>query len=287
MRKHESFTCMCTDESKKSTCFWTEFDSLSELVEAGTPARMNRFGSRGVRMLQEANAGSMTDVFGQTFTTLDATNEALKSGRTQPKTLDLFNKLRSQIETDTAPSDIAARSSRRQRVWSDQDGEPDADRVMDHRENFMRDSRRGRPMRVIRLGINITRSSGNDEQGYVNAAAYCGAMADHLVKLGYPVQIVGFSIVYSDGCWTAHSWPLKAPGEPLDIERVLSMALPGLHRWHICNGLREPGMVLAPDRDTVNRFGADYVFGRQWSDGQQSDIWEGIRNAMDGLLGDV
>ena len=191
-----------------------------------------------------------------------------------------FEEIASKLDLDTVPSDLLGESARRRRVWSDQ-GDPDTDRVLDRRELWASESRRGKQAHVVRLGVNITRSCGNDVEGYAHAAAYCAAVADQLVKLGYAVEIVGCSIV-QHGHWSVHSWPLKRPNEPLDIERILSMGHCALHRMFILGALRPSGMVHVPPQEIYARIGIDYAFGKQWANGYQKDIFQGVRNALAG-----
>lgn len=253
---------------------WTSYDSIAELLEHST-SKLNQSKPDWRTFRDKWRTGGE---FGA------IAHDEILAGSANPLAKAEYERIRGELELDTTPADLMGESARRRRVWSDQ-GDPDTDRVLDRRELWAGESRRGKLAHMIRLGVNITRSCGNGHEGYAKAAAYCAAVADQLVKLGYAVEIVGCSAVVH-GQWTIHSWPLKRPNEPLDIERILSMGNCALHRLFILDALRPSGMVNVPPKLVYDRLGIDYVFGKQWSGGYQSDIWQGVRNALSGKQDD-
>jgi len=302
---------------------WTEFDSLADLMEASGPARYNRadlvrYKTEYVLVDRRDRRGrtrkvtvpksvpipkpdyepwlaaemDMADAytFGEHFRTLRATNLSLVEGRAQPATVEAYEQLRGKIDQMPIPGGDSQITTRRRRAWSDSDGEPDADRVNQQHEHFLSQNRRGKPHRMIRLGINITQGMFDGQEAYVRVAAECAAAADHLERLGYPVQILGLCLVYNTSSadhraghldqFTCHTWPVKQPTEPMDIQRVLSMASPGLHRWHIRDALRYPGFSLPTPPEALERIGLDHVFGERemtWA-----EAWAAIAGGIAG-----
>jgi hypothetical protein len=296
------------DVTVRAPVYWTEFESVADLMSASVPARYLRedpkgepkivkrwtkgYRGRGTYIydtvigpaptMEEWLAKELdqvsTHLFG-TYRTLRETNRALLDGRAHAACMELYESLRESVDREFLPGEEAI-STRRRRAWNDQDGTPDADRVNERQERFMIDSRRGRPMRIVRLGVNIAQNFDQGESPYVKLAAECAAAAEHLQRLGYSVQIIGLCAVHHFGRVTCHTWPLKLSHEPLDIGRVLSMSALGLHRWHIRDGLRQPGNGCLTSPEVKQRIGIDYMFGESDRD------WSGAWATISALLND-
>ena len=264
-------------DDRKERYDWVSYDSIQELLDDSVRSLRSKY----------ADWREHSDRWATGYAKAGAVHDLILAGAANPAAARKFGEIAGTLDLDTIPGDLMGESARRRRVWSDQ-GDPETDRVLDRRELWAGESKRGRPARVVRLGVNITRSMGNDMDGYAQAAAYCAAVADQLVKLGHAVEIVGCSVVrYGSWEWRGHSWPLKRPNEPLDIERILSMGHGALHRFFILKALRPSGLVLVPSPEAYARVGIDYAFGKQWTnDGKQRDIWQGIRNALAGVHDD-
>lgn len=287
-KNHDRFNCWVegTSSCGLDACYWTEYADVSDLIEDGSRCKFRRYGTGYT--YEYWRAGQQTGDYTFGGITLDETERRIRTGEATDAILARYDELRTQLDLDMqGHPELMEMSARRRMKWNDESGEPDADRVLANHEHHWRESRKGKPMHLVRLGVNITRSCGNGSEGYINAAATCAAVSDTLCRLGYPVQITGISIVHHDCRWTAHTWPLKQPGEALDIGRILTMGLSGLHRFHICNGIRDSGSVWAPCREAYQTMGIDYAFGKQWMLSGQTDIAQGVLNAISATSDDA
>ncbi|NDG85582.1 MAG: hypothetical protein EBX52_11190 [Proteobacteria bacterium] len=223
--------------------------------------------------------------------------ERIINGRGPQYIIDRAVRMAEEIELAMDPSDFEAYSRKRARRWSDSDGEPCADRVLAQRDNYMMDRPSGAPARVIRIGMNIVCSSGNQgrnetESPYVAMGATMAATADVITRLGFGVEIVGFSYIsgsetYRGGVNSSivDSWPVKKADEPLDIGKIAVLGMEKLHVGCILNGTRKAGSALETPVLVKKQLGIDYVFSRSWHRDSSGKLVESdIREGMLGIL---
>jgi hypothetical protein len=203
--------------------------------------------------------------------------ERIISGRGPQHIIDRAAKMAEEIDIAMDPSDFEDYSRKRKRKWSDTDGEPCVDRVLADRDTFMLDRPSGAPARVIRIGMNIVCSFGNQGQNetespYVAMGATIAATADVITRMGFGVEIVGFSYIvgsptYRGGTSSAivDSWTVKRADEPLDIGRIAVLGMETLHTRCILRGTREAGRAWAAPGFVKKHLGIDYLFGRSWN----------------------
>lgn len=179
-----------------------------------------------------------TWVYGTVYKTRAATLEALNFGKTTPRILESAAQLSRNIVAAFDASDTTGMTTRRLPVWSDYGDEADADRVLERHERPWRTSRRGKTARVIRIGVNIALSCGNSEESWARLIGTACGIADAISRLGHGSEIVGMMAIEWGSQppmapttrYAAYLWPVKSATEPMDIERVGSLGIPGLFR---------------------------------------------------------
>ena len=128
---------------------------------------------------------------------------------------------------------------------------------------------------TIRLAFNIALSSTNGIAGFVQTVAMAGALADCLTAEGFGVTVDAIDSCrkYGDG-WTCIAMPVKTLDQPVNPERLMSCAYPGLLRdvgfragdllFNEYNGICDD----MPD-EIRRRLGYDCVLGKTWSEDEQ------------------
>jgi hypothetical protein len=247
-----------------------------------------------------ASTAEIFDIYGRDIedTRLDfESKERIINGRGPQHIVDRAMRMAEEIELAMDPSDFEAYSRKRARRWSDTDGEPCVDRVLAQRDSYMLDRPSGAPARVIRIGMNIVCSKGNQgrnesESPYVAMGATVAATADIIARMGLGVEIVGFSYIakspsYRGGNESSiiDSWPVKKAEEPLDIGKIAVLGMEKLHTKCILNGTRIPGNAWATPEHVKEQLGIDYVFSRSWHrDGSGNLVQADIREGLLGIL---
>ena len=186
-----------------------------------------------------------------------ATYTALAEGRSaDPNAQDVFQRMRDAVKARMIDGKIAkCRTAIRQRSKSWGGGSLNVGRYMASLATGIpapvydvRTRRAERP--IIRIGINVSMSCGNELENFTQLAANAAAMAEAFESMGYGVQIVGMSVNLVRGChsvlrkytpagekckpydewWSGLTWDLKSADDPLDTDRILSIGMPGLLR---------------------------------------------------------
>lgn len=229
--------------------------------------------------------GMTSWTFGQQ--TPEETTDALTRGEVPAPIAALIEGMRGTIEAAMDASDTQGVSARRRFTFGDQGDEIDTDRLNTGHDQPWRTTRRGKQTRVIRLGINLALSCGNQEGAFHRLAATACAIADVLQARGYASEIVIFaSTVHRDyGTWTATHWKAKAADEPLDLGRIASAGLVGVFRSLVLTDWTpwSDGGGLCRDVPAEVRalLGVDYVIARSWAGLKERDIAEGVRQIIE------
>lgn len=227
--------------------------------------------------------------YGSSFPNRKSTRRALLDGQTSQPVLEHLDKVRSSIELAMAASDLTGLSARRRRVWSDQDGEIDVDRMLAERDDCWRESRRGKKTRTIRLGINPCLSCGNDEKQFAELAGTLCAVSDQIARLGYGCEILMVASVTGYRSYRPYldTLTLKHASEPLDLHRVGAVGLPGLVRWAIygrwfehSGKLDSMGQCSVSPKFLKDHADIDYVFTQAWRGMDQLRILQGVTQIL-------
>jgi hypothetical protein len=235
--------------------------------------------------------------YGDRATTLDACLKGQVNERARRKASDLLAKCRPVIDRYSSQKE----SAKRRRVFREEGSELDMDRVLSLDSRCWSQTQRGRKARTFRLVLNSCLSCGNGEDDFTEIGAMAAAVCEALERLGFNVEVHVAALVkagsaYSikkpgDGyeTWIAPMWKLKAAEEPIDVERVLSVAVQGMfrdctfgvYRTHF-GGSGGLGSAMDPSNDEAVKaaVGADYIIGKGWTrDGQAA--------YLDGILADL
>lgn len=222
--------------------------------------------------------GSMSErddkkwTFGE-LKTFEATAEHILAGKAPPAVRALIPDYRDRIATQMQDCGELGFTKRRQMVWSDAGDEIDADRLNQQHERPWRSVRIGRARPLIRLGISLVISAGNNAERFAELGATVCAAADVLTMLGFGVEIVGLWGVnrhQSHNRPYCHRFILKSAGEPLDIERIGSTACPGFSRsvcFRLCElheGRHWSGPVTLDWNAYKDELELDYVIARNY-----------------------
>tara|TARA_Y100000361_G_scaffold79289_1_gene70149 strand:- start:14080 stop:15009 length:930 start_codon:yes stop_codon:yes gene_type:complete len=163
--------------------------------------------------------------------------EHLMVGKASDKVTKFFEKYRAEVERKLDVSSYVGvgLSSKRTRRRSDDGDELNIDRIMTNRDDYwdtmVRDNRR----RNIRIGINFTLNADNDEMEFARLGATASVLADVLTKMGNAVEICAtYCCRYRGRMDKVHEFmvlfPIKRSNEPLDLQRVMSIATNGILR---------------------------------------------------------
>tara|TARA_R100000808_G_C2147157_1_gene155094 strand:- start:241 stop:1167 length:927 start_codon:yes stop_codon:yes gene_type:complete len=163
--------------------------------------------------------------------------EHLMVGKASKKVTKFFEEYRAEVERKLDVSSYlgVGLSSKRVRRRSDDGDELNIDRIMTNRDDYwdtmVRDNRR----RNIRIGINFTLNADNDEMEFARLGATASVLADVLTKMGNAVEICAtYCCRYRGQMDKVHEFmvlfPIKRSNEPLDLQRVMSIATNGILR---------------------------------------------------------
>ena len=182
--------------------------------------------------------------YGKHFDTYDTHMQALNQGRTTPTLLAHYKKIRKLLESKVKVNNIKGMgmSCKRKRRFVDDGDEVDIDRYLTNSDTPWTITKRNKKAKRIVLAINFSLSADNNEASYAKVVSAGAFLADVLNKIGYAVEIIGTSSNgYSgrkDYKSTCVAITFKESGRKLDVQRILSMGLSGLHRTLVF-GIRE------------------------------------------------
>ncbi len=224
-----------------------------------------------------------------------ATVEAVRAGTATPALWEAFKAERDRLEP--ALNDLAARlpSTRKRRRFREDGAELNIDRLMGGAPEHWERRERGARRQTVKLGLNVAVSAGNGEATFIRNAARTAAAADLLQRLGYAVELHAVAAGWDPRGLAVAEYALVAPvkraEDPLDVGRVLCLGLPGLVRWCLFGMYERDGMVppykncRPPSTETREALGVDYLIGRDWIEGEQSDRLEGVRQVLAAVQG--
>jgi hypothetical protein len=172
---------------------------------------------------------------------------------------------------------------------------------------------------IIKIGVNVCVSWGNSEKTFGRMSAMAACLCERLTALGYGVEIWGMMNSTKDGTpsfvdgsknpdgsdnegdpdggnrgmgWGDHNvvimWPMKGGHEPLDVERIMSVGVPGLFRRYCfqiqhssCSA--EPGYAIETTDYVREAVGLDTIVETSWGEGGgQCDKVMGILHQLVG-----
>ena len=128
-----------------------------------------------------------------------------------------------------------AQSTKRRRVFELDGGELDIDRYMGQQDECWVRVTRGLQRPVLRLAVNVSASSGNDESTFAGVAALgtCCALLAEQSGCSLEIMCAMTSHQTKAGCYeTAMVFPVKQAEEPFHQDSLLSLGVPGLFRWY-------------------------------------------------------
>ena len=189
-------------------------------------------------------------------------------------------------------------SCKRKRIWREEGDDLDIDRLMSGDPNHWIKFKRKGKKRVVRLGMNLMASWGNNWRAFAKSVALAYVTAEALETLGYGVEIVAVS-TYSIGAETnkasrgdvaGWTFPLKRSSEPVDIQRVGSVGITAMARhysftadselWRIYNGC-----CKEPSQDMLGFLNLDMLASVSWSHGNTQSQCERITKLIDKVVG--
>ena len=169
---------------------------------------------------------------------------ALTIGQTSDKVMQLYQKMRSEIEMDSRISKFTGKglSCKRKRVIRDDGDDLSMSRLMGGQDQYWATTMRNSQRANVRIGMNMAISWQHKEKDFARLGATLALISDVLTKMGYAVEVIAYNFVKYNG---ENNWkhfgmsiPIKMPNEPLDIHRLMSAGLSGLFRDY-CFGLMD------------------------------------------------
>lgn len=218
----------------------------------------------------------------------EETLRLIRSGESLPIVRSLIPDYASRVtaEMDAVPE--LGQTRRRQMVWADAGDEIDADRLNQQHERPWRSVRIGRARPIVRLGLNVAISCTNNVEEFAHIAARVCAVSDWLNVRGYGTEIVGLAsaeFAGRRGSYYAYRFTVKAPTDPLDLEKIGACGCPGLYRGIMFR-------IFDRDYDSSSTWngpcstawteseraavGVDYVITRYWNGRGQQNLTQGL-----------
>ena len=223
--------------------------------------------------------------------------KALRQGRTTPSLVTHYKKIRSVLERKLRVSKFTGQgmSCKRKRRFVDDGDEVDIDRFLANSDTPWVVTKRNKKARNIKIAINFGLSAGNNESSFAKLVSAGAYLSDVLTKIGYAVEVWGAdatgyrgSLLLDEVC-TAIKF--KDSGQRLDVQRILSIGLPGLFRNLIFGILENKwksdstmGYQIQMSKEVKKELGFNYVIEQQIVNDEKKmlDFFEkAIENAVE------
>tara|TARA_R100001377_G_scaffold65994_1_gene41264 strand:+ start:3438 stop:4292 length:855 start_codon:yes stop_codon:yes gene_type:complete len=235
--------------------------------------------------------------YGSHFDNRDTHMKALRQGRTTPSLVTHYKKIRSVLERKLKVSKFAGQgiSCKRKRRFVDDGDEIDMDRFLANSDTPWVVTKRNKKARNIKIAVNFGLSSGNNEHSFAKLVSAGAYLSDVLTKIGYAVEVWGVdatgyrgSLKLDEVC-TAIKF--KDSGQRIDLQRILSMGLPGLFRNLIFGILEKKwesdsslGKQIQMSKEVKKELGFNYVIEQEIVSNEEKmlDFFEkAISNAVE------
>ncbi len=174
----------------------------------------------------------------------DNLKRALTIGQSSDNMIQLYQKMRSEIDMDARISKFVGKglSCKRKRVIRDDGDDLSMARLMGGQDQYWSTTVRQSQRANVRIGMNMAISWQHKEEDFARLGATLALISDVLTKMGYAVEVIAYNFVQYNGRndwkYFGISIPIKMPNEPLDIHRLMSAGLSGLFRDY-CFGLMD------------------------------------------------
>jgi hypothetical protein len=185
-----------------------------------------------------------TWTYGSNVVGRDNLKRALTIGQSSDNMIQLYQKMRSEIDMDARISKFVGKglSCKRKRVIRDDGDDLSMARLMGGQDQYWSTTIRKSQRANVRIGMNMAISWQHKEKDFARLGATLALISDVLTKMGYAVEVIAYNFVQYNG---GNDWkyfgisiPIKMPNEPLDIHRLMSAGLSGLFRDY-CFGLMD------------------------------------------------
>jgi len=235
--------------------------------------------------------------YGNHFDNHDTHMKALRQGKTTPSLVTHYKKIRSVLERKLRVSKFTGQgmSCKRKRRFVDDGDEVDIDRFLANSDTPWVVTKRNKKARNIKIAINFGLSNGNNESSFAKLVSAGAYLSDVLTKIGYAVEVWGAdatgyrgSLLLDEVC-TAIKF--KDSGQRLDVQRILSIGLPGLFRNLIFGILENKwksdstmGYQIQMSKEVKKELGFNYVIEQQIVNDEKKmlDFFEkAIENAVE------
>ena len=213
------------------------------------------------------------------------TDELLKCGDAQDELIKMVYKIRDEIAFSNLEGlQTSFKSCKRRRVFRDEGSDLDIDRVMSGESEYWSSIKRDGKKEFITLGIQIALSCGNKAKDFAEQTAIALVTCEILESLGYGVEIVCLSSVYSsdtDFVEVGEIFTIKKSEDVTDVRAVASTSLSGLLReYSFKNSQKIIEGHTGYCKVTSNKFLAltdiNILIAKQWSNGDHINYIEKI-----------
>jgi hypothetical protein len=214
----------------------------------------------------------------------DTTLEYLSEGKVLDSVLEIATKI---YDTLTMQPEIVelfskAETFKRKRVYQEDGAELCIDRVMAGDPAHWQRMTRGKKMPLIKLGLNLAGSRGEEEEHFNKLSAVCGVVVDILSRSGYSVELyscVSGSNITSASNKTTVMTRIKAAEEEIDMSRIYSIGCSGFLRcwmfkvyYYILKGDPQYGLgqPISVTEEMKTNLGLDFIIDSSFTGNNQA-----------------
>lgn len=268
-----------------------KFDSCNEMIEKLQQGQSTR-GWEGNRKGErdQWTYGQLRD----NQTTL----QYLKEGQVLDTVLAKANKTYEELMSQPVVEEMLmkAETFKRRKVYSEEGAELCIDRVMCADPAHWVKTIRGKKCPLVRLGMNIGGSCGENENVFNNMAAVSGVVADILTRAGFSVEL--YAVTTSAATTSSNGYStvmtcLKKAEEALDLKRIYSVGCSGYFRdwvfqvyYNILSGTATSGLgyVCNVTKDMTRVLDIDYVIDNSFIPDNNRSAYIKIQDMFNEIL---
>jgi hypothetical protein len=184
----------------------------------------------GLGQIPGSNGSKWT--YGESAPDRETTYRMALSGIASDKLKELVVEIEEHVRSLVMPRLNNRKSAKPRRAWSMAGGNLDYGKYFSGDPDCFRKVKQGAKKKTVRIGLTYNCSCGNDEESFAKVVALAAATAKILEKVGYATEILGHCTLTGGGARNQASihFPLKKAGQRFDLEKIASLAYPGVFR---------------------------------------------------------
>jgi hypothetical protein len=279
----EGIVYTCWEMANGERNEFAEFPSLFDFIEMVEEGRKPEYGWENMEYYDQ---GTDSWTYGTHTNNIEKTKEALYYCNPPQPILDRIEELRTATSNLHSIQQLAmkARSIKRRRVFAESGDDLDIDRILCGDPEHWSRMTKGRSNNVVRLWVNFSVSCGNGEDNMYKLAATIAVASDLLTKAGFAVEVLACEIAKDaiqgqKGGFNGVIFPLKRAEDPLEINKIACIGIPGLFRAYAftatsniyskgpASGL---GMNVEVNKSVKEFYDFKHLITLNWTEGEQA-----------------